>query len=140
MALINKQDTDGTKGTLSVGELGYDNYAAGGDQGRVYVGDGSTNIPLAKKSETDANTTNLNSHIGSGGTSHANATTSAAGFMSSTDKTKLDGVADGANNYTLPSDVVHQADYATSTVGGTVKARYDSATDTLYITIDGTDA
>jgi hypothetical protein len=121
MAIINKQDTDGTKGTLSVGEFGYDNYAAGGDQGRVYVGDGSNNIPLAKKSETDANTTSLNNHIGSGGTSHANATTSTAGFMSSTDKTKIDGVEAGANNYTLPSDVVHQADYATSTVGGTVK-------------------
>jgi len=35
---------------------------------------------------------------------------------------------------------IEAADYATSTVGGTVKARYDSGTDTLYITIDGTDA
>lgn len=35
-------------------------------------------------------------HFGSGGTAHANATTSVAGFMSSTDKTKLDGVATGA--------------------------------------------
>ena len=36
------------------------------------------------------------SHIGTGGTSHAAATTSTAGFMSSSDKTKLDGVATGA--------------------------------------------
>lgn len=34
---------------------------------------------------------------------HGNATTSAAGFMSSADKTKLDGVATGANNYTHPT-------------------------------------
>ena len=35
-------------------------------------------------------------HVGSGGTSHATATTSTAGFMSSTDKVKIDGVASGA--------------------------------------------
>lgn len=43
------------------------------------------------------------SHIGSGGATHAVASTSVAGFMSATDKTKLDGVASGANNYTHPS-------------------------------------
>ena len=36
------------------------------------------------------------SHVGSGGSSHAAATTSTAGFMSSGDKSKLDGVASGA--------------------------------------------
>lgn len=35
-------------------------------------------------------------HVGAGGTAHATATTSVAGFMSSADKTKLDGVAAGA--------------------------------------------
>jgi hypothetical protein len=44
--------------------------------------------------------------ISSGGTAPAisisAATTSAAGSMSSTDKTKLDGIATGANNYVLP--------------------------------------
>ena len=34
--------------------------------------------------------------------SHSNATTSVAGFMSNTDKSKLDGIASGANNYSLP--------------------------------------
>jgi len=34
----------------------------------------------------------LNDHFGSGGTAHANATTSVAGFMSALDKTKLDGI------------------------------------------------
>lgn len=34
---------------------------------------------------------------------HSAVTTSAAGFMSADDKTKLDGIAIGANNYTLPN-------------------------------------
>jgi len=53
MATINKQDTDGTKSILGVGEFGYDNNPAGGDAGRVYVGDGTNNIPLSKKIEVD---------------------------------------------------------------------------------------
>ena len=43
------------------------------------------------------------SHIGATGTAHGVATTSVAGFMSSADKTKLDGIASGANNYSLPT-------------------------------------
>lgn len=37
------------------------------------------------------------------GHTHAAASTSAAGFMSSSDKTKLNGIATGANNYTHPA-------------------------------------
>lgn len=44
---------------------------------------------------------------------HSAATTSAAGFMSAADKTKLNGIDTGANNYTLPT--------ATSSVLGGVK-------------------
>lgn len=43
------------------------------------------------------------SHAGAGGSAHAAATTSAAGFMSAADKTKLDGVAAGANNFVHPT-------------------------------------
>lgn len=35
---------------------------------------------------------------------HTDATTDAAGFMSATDKTKLDGIEAGANNFSLPED------------------------------------
>ena len=49
--IINRQDKNGVKPLLQAGELGYDNYPAGGDSGRVYVGTGSENIPLAKKAE-----------------------------------------------------------------------------------------
>ena len=51
---INKQDTNGVKALLAIGELGYDNYPSGGDVGRVYVGNGASNIALANKSEVDA--------------------------------------------------------------------------------------
>ena len=50
---INKQDTQGTKPLLSKGELGYDDYTAGGDVGRVYVGTSIENIPLAKSSDAN---------------------------------------------------------------------------------------
>lgn len=52
-----------------------------------------------------------------GGTLHAAATTSVNGFMSAADKTKLDGVATGANNYSHPNhsgDVTSVGDGATT--------------------------
>ncbi len=51
MALIRKIDTLGVKTLLAKGEFGYDDYIAGGDTGRVYVGTGGTNIPLATLDE-----------------------------------------------------------------------------------------
>ena len=42
-------------------------------------------------------------HVGATGTAHGVATTSVAGFMSATDKTKLDGIATGATNTPLSS-------------------------------------
>lgn len=53
MAFVNKQDTNGTKALLNKGELGLDDYPAGGDQGRLYVGNGTENVPLAKKEEVE---------------------------------------------------------------------------------------
>ena len=51
--VIVRQDTNGVKPLLQTGELGYDNFPAGGDEGRVYVGTGNENVPLAKKEEVD---------------------------------------------------------------------------------------
>lgn len=56
MAFINKHDTNGTKGLLGKGELGYDDYTAGGDTGRVYVGTGTENIALAERLEANTMT------------------------------------------------------------------------------------
>lgn len=48
------KDTDGNKGLLAEATFGLDAYTAGGDAGRVYIGTGTENIALAKKSELDA--------------------------------------------------------------------------------------
>ena len=50
---INRHDTNGTKPLLGKGELGYDDYTAGGDTGRVYVGTGAENIAMAKRLESN---------------------------------------------------------------------------------------
>lgn len=50
---------------------------------------------------------NITAHIGAGGSAHAVATTSVAGFMSASDKLKLDGVESGANNYSFPGLTGH---------------------------------
>lgn len=54
---------------------------------------------IASASTWNTTTSTLNSHIGSGGTAHANATTSVAGFMSATDKTNLNTLM--LHNHTL---------------------------------------
>ena len=62
MSKIVKQDTNGVKALLATGELGYDNYPAGQDAGRVYVGNGTENIPQAKKAEVIAVDGKVNTH------------------------------------------------------------------------------
>jgi len=59
--------------------------------------DGTANITI-----TDSTKAPL-SHVGSGGAAHADATTSAAGFMTAAMVAKLNGIATGANNYVHPS-------------------------------------
>lgn len=80
-----------------------------------------TGVPSAPTAAAGTNTTQLATtafakaqiaadaapaaHVGSGGSAHANAVASgAAGFMTGADKTKLDGIATGANNYTHPAN------------------------------------
>ncbi|MFC4623077.1 head fiber protein, partial [Comamonas nitrativorans] len=65
------------------------------------------NRTLAVQFGTTASTAAAGNHT------HADATTSAAGLMSATDKTKLDGIEAEANKYTLPS--------ASATVLGGIK-------------------
>ena len=61
-------------------------------------------------------------HAGAGGAAHANATTSVDGFMSSADKTKLNGVASGATANATDSQLrdrsTHTGTQAISTVSG----------------------
>jgi len=74
------------------------------------------------------------------GHSHSDATTSDSGFMSSTDKSKLDGIDSGANNYSLP--------LGTSTVRGGFKVGYaengknypvELSSEKMYVNVPWTD-
>lgn len=65
--------------------------------------------PAGSKAKADAAEKNAKdasapiSHVGKGGTEHPNATPTVSGFMSTADKTKLDGVDIGANKYVHPA-------------------------------------
>lgn len=59
--------------------------------------------------------------------SHSTATTTAAGFMSAEDKTKLNGIASGANSYTHPS--THPASMITGLSDVAVSGSYDDLSD-----------
>ena len=66
---------------------------------KLYTGTGSaTDGSMTQQAITNA----LNGKAASGH-GHSSASSSAAGFMSATDKAKLDGIASGANKYTLPT-------------------------------------
>ena len=62
--MILKQDSNGVKPLLAAGELGYDKYPAGGDEGRVWVGTGAANLALAKKEEVTTHITNISNPHG----------------------------------------------------------------------------
>ena len=95
-------------------------------KGRVTGGSNPTT--LAGYGITDAAPS---SHVGATGSAHGQATTSVNGFMSAADKTKLDGVAAGANNYTHPAN--HPASIITQDasnrfVSDTEKATWNAKT------------
>jgi phage-related tail fiber protein len=71
------------------------------------------------------------SHIGTTGASHGVVTTSVNGFMSSADKTKLDGVATNANNYVHPTSGVVAGTYTKITVDSNGHATAGSTPTTL---------
>lgn len=79
--------------TSAAGTAGYAPAPSAGAANRYLRSDGTWAVP------PDTNTT------------YSAATTSAAGLMSAADKTKLDGIALGANKYTLPTA-------SSSTLGG----------------------
>lgn len=69
-------------------------------------------------------------HAGSGGAAHAQATITAAGFMSAADKTKLNGIQVGATNYQHPvthSPTVIAQDANNRFVTDTEKANWNAA-------------
>ena len=123
---------------LETGEL-----AVTTDTGELYVGDkdkkvlkinDNTTYTLTKNGSTITLTGSDGSSqsITDSNTTYSAATQSANGLMSSTDKTKLDGIATGANKYSLPTA-------SSSTLGGvkvgtnlSISSGVLSATDTTY--------
>lgn len=98
---IGKPATAGTADTLAglnatIAELNYCDGVTSSIQTQL------NGKAASSHTHTIANITNLQTTL-DGKASTSVATTSANGLMSSADKTKLDGIAANANNYTLPN-------------------------------------
>ncbi len=87
-AHLHMEDTDNPHG-VTTGKIGAETPA--GAQAKV-----NTHANEADPHTQYALDADMNAHVGAGGTAHAVATTSTNGFMSSTDKSKLNGVETGA--------------------------------------------
>jgi len=93
----------GTGGIIQAGSFGTAvNTFCQGNDSRVLNGD------TAFGWGNHAGLYTLIAHTGATGTAHGAVTTSVDGFMSSTDKSKLDGIATSANNYAHPTGFSNQ--------------------------------
>ncbi len=114
-----------TPANLNIMDEGiWDLFEALGDNDGIATLDASGNVEQDPKSHNNtrhstnyATETNFNNHRGARGTDeHDVATDSEAGFMSSSDKDKLDDVDDNANNYSLEThdNTHHSPNFATA--------------------------
>jgi len=78
------------------------------------------NKPISNATQTALDGKAPLSHVGSGGTAHTVATPANAGFMSSADKSKLDGIEAGAKTGTVSSVEVSGGTTGLTTSGGPV--------------------
>ncbi|MCE5315153.1 MAG: pyocin knob domain-containing protein [Armatimonadota bacterium] len=113
---------------FSTVKVGATNIAADSKTDTVEIAAGA-NIVLTPDATNDKVTIGVtgvaqSGHVGSGGSEHADATTTVDGFMTAADKTKLNGIATGAE--------VNQNAFSTVKVGATNIAA-DSKTDTVEI-------
>jgi hypothetical protein len=76
-------------------------------------------------------------HVGAGGTAHAAATTSVAGFMSSGDKTKLDGVASGATANATDAQLRNRSTHTGTQAASTITGLATVATSGAYGDLSG---
>jgi hypothetical protein len=124
---FKKTSTLGTNGMLwraviDVGNISTLHHASGATAGTYrtvtvnaqgHITAGTNPTTLAGYGITDAA---ASSHVGSTGTAHGVVTTSVNGFMSAADKTKLDGIATGANAYVHPTSGAAAGTYRSVTV------------------------
>ena len=113
MSRIEKQDTQGTKPLLNTGELGYDNYPAGGDIGRVYVGTGTENVAIAKKSEVVALDNKANAHIARVDNPHS-VTKAQVGLGNADNTADVDKNVLSATKLTTPRNIIISGEVAGS--------------------------
>lgn len=100
------------------------NYAVKIDSEKAYV-----TVPWINTTYTAGdNITITNGKISAKDTTYSEATTSVSGLMSANDKTKLNGIAAGANNYTLPK--------ATATSLGGVQTGYSQSGQNYKLDVD----
>lgn len=72
------------------------------------------------------------SHVGTGGSEHPNATTSVSGFMSSSDKTKLDGIATAATANSGSASIIDvSGSFQRAALTGDVTSAQNSNTTTI---------
>ena len=108
--------------------------------GKAAKGDAIKNITRNGTTFTATKADNTTFTFTQQDTTYGNATTSAAGLMSSSDKTKLNGIADGANNYSLPlaaSGTRGGAQLGYSTNGKNYAVQQSS--EKLYVNVPWTD-
>ena len=121
MSIITRQDTNGVKPLLQVGELGYDNYPAGGDKGRVFVGTGTENIGLAKRIEVVAVDGKADAHIARVDNPH-NVTKAQVGLGNADNTADVNKNVLSATKLTTPRSITISGD-----VSGSVS--FDGSTD-----------
>lgn len=113
MSIITRQDTNGVKPLLQVGELGYDNYPAGGDKGRVFVGTGTENIGLAKKTEVMVVDSKADAHIARVDNPHS-VTKSQVGLGNADNTADVDKKVLSATKLTTPRNITISGEVAGS--------------------------
>jgi len=95
--------------------------SGGGTSGNVTITNSAPNVSTNLTTTTAATTVTINSSDGTNASIPA-ATTSLAGVLTGSDKTKLDGIAVGATNVTNNNQITNGAGYITSYVNTTYTA------------------
>ncbi len=122
-------DTIDAKGDLLVGTANNTvGRLAAGTNGQVLAADSTVTGGLKWESSTNLTpASHAATHKGGGTDEIDAATTSVNGLMSSTDKTKLDGIADNANDYSLENHAFAGVKHTASTLAQ-VNAKISDAT------------
>lgn len=115
-------------------------------QGRLTAA-GSASVSIGWSAITSGKPTTLagygitdaapSSHVGAGGSAHANATTSVAGFMAAADKTKLNGIATGATANSTDATLLARANHTGTQAASTITGLATVATSGAYADLSG---